>query len=55
VHIQKEKEQILTEQIGVKEAVTRALHSMLGLAQMEEETTKIQVGKLTKSIQRLQA
>jgi hypothetical protein len=29
--IQKEKEQLLVEHIGVKEAVTRALHSMTGL------------------------
>jgi hypothetical protein len=35
--IQKEKEQLLTEKIGVKEAVTRALHSVTGLEQMEED------------------
>jgi len=33
--IQKEKDQLLAQQIGVKEAVTRALHSVSGLAQME--------------------
>jgi hypothetical protein len=53
--IQKEKEQLLTEQMGVKEAVTRALHSVMGLAQMEEETTESQVGKLVEAIQQLQA
>jgi hypothetical protein len=53
--IQKEKEQLLVEQIGVREAVTRALRSVPGLAQMEEETTEIQVGKLTEAIQQLQA
>jgi hypothetical protein len=31
VQIQKEKEQLLAEKIGVKEAVTRALCSMMGL------------------------
>jgi hypothetical protein len=30
--IQKEKDQLLTERIRVKEAVTRSLRSMLGLA-----------------------
>jgi hypothetical protein len=30
-HIQKEKEQLLAEHMGVKEAVTRALRSVLGL------------------------
>jgi hypothetical protein len=33
--IQKEKEQLLVEQTGVKEVVTRELRSMLGLAHME--------------------
>jgi len=43
------------EKIGVREAVTRALHSMPGLTQMEEETPKSQVGKLVEAIQQLQA
>jgi hypothetical protein len=43
------------EQIGVREAVTRALHSVLRLAPMEKETTNNQVGKLTEAIQQLQA
>ena len=49
--IQKEKDQLLAEQIVVKEVVTRALCSVPGLAQMEEETAKRQVGKLAKAIQ----
>jgi hypothetical protein len=49
--IQKEKEHFLAEKMGVKEAVTRALRSMSGLAQMEGET----VGKLIEVIQQLQA
>jgi hypothetical protein len=40
--------------MGVIESVTRALRSMSGLAQMEEETTKRQVGKLAEEIQQLQ-
>jgi uncharacterized Ntn-hydrolase superfamily protein len=39
----------------VKEAVTKALHSVAGLAQEEEELIDIQVGKLTEAIQQLQA
>jgi hypothetical protein len=39
----------------VREGVTRALRSVPGLAQIEEETTEIQVGKLVESIQQLQA
>jgi hypothetical protein len=35
--------------------MTRALRSVLGLEQMEEETTKSQVGKLVEAIQQLQA
>jgi chromosome segregation ATPase len=35
--------------------VARALRSMSGLAQMEEETTESQVGKLVEAIQQLQA
>jgi hypothetical protein len=53
--IQKEKDQFLAEQIGIREAMNRALHSVSGLAQMEEETTEIQVGKLVEAIQQLQA
>jgi hypothetical protein len=53
--IQREKDQLLTEQIGLREEVTRALCSVSGLAQMEEETTESQVGKLVEAIQQLQA
>jgi hypothetical protein len=53
--IQKEKDQLLAEQIGIREAVNRALRSVSGLAQMEEETTESQVGKLVEAIQQLQA
>jgi hypothetical protein len=45
---------MLAEKIGVKEAVTIALRSVSGLAQIEEETTKSQVGKLVEAIQQLQ-
>jgi hypothetical protein len=33
--------------MGVKEDITRALCSVMGLAHMEEEIDEIQVGKLT--------
>jgi hypothetical protein len=49
--IQREKDQLLKEHIGVREAVTQALRSMPGLEQMEEETTESQVGKLVEAIQ----
>jgi phosphopantetheinyl transferase (holo-ACP synthase) len=53
--IQKEKDQLLAEQTAVKEAVTKALRSVSGLAQEEEESVEIQVGKLVEAIQQLQA
>jgi hypothetical protein len=53
--IQREKDEQIAEQIGVREAVTRELCSMPGLAQMEEDPTKSQVGKLIEAIQQLQA
>jgi flagellar biosynthesis GTPase FlhF len=46
--IQKEKEQLLTEQMGVKEAVTRALRSVSGLAQIEEDQWRVKWGSLLK-------
>jgi hypothetical protein len=55
VQIQKEKEHVLTEQMGVKEAVTRELHSISGLAQIEEDIVESQVEKLVQDIQQLQA
>jgi hypothetical protein len=53
--MQKEKDQLLAEQTVVKEAVTRALRSVSGLAQEEPESTEMQVGKLVEAIQQLQA
>jgi hypothetical protein len=53
--MQREKDQLLVEQTVVKEEVTKALCSMLGLAQEEPKSTEIQVGKLAESIQQLQA
>jgi hypothetical protein len=38
------------EQIGVKEAITRALRFVTGLEQMEEDPVESQVGKLVESI-----
>jgi hypothetical protein len=53
--IQKEKDQLLTKQNVIKEAVTKALHSVPGLAQEEPESIEMQVGKLVEAIQQLQA
>jgi trimethylamine:corrinoid methyltransferase-like protein len=53
--VQKEKDQLLAEKTAIKEAVTKALRSVSGLAQEEEESTEIQVGKLVEAIQQLQA
>jgi hypothetical protein len=53
--MQKKKDQLLVEQTVVREAVTRELLYVPGLAQVEEETFKIQVGKLVEAIQQLQA
>jgi hypothetical protein len=52
--IQKEKEQLLMEQVGVKEAVNRALRSVTGLEQIEEDPVESQVAKLAAAIQQLQ-
>jgi phosphopantetheinyl transferase (holo-ACP synthase) len=52
--IQEEKDQLLTEQTAVKEAVTKALHVVSGLAQEELESDEIQVGKLDEVIHQLQ-
>jgi TolA-binding protein len=46
---------LVAEKTAVKEVVTKALRSMSGLAQEEQESTKIQVGKLAEAIQQLQA
>jgi hypothetical protein len=45
---------LLPKQIGVKEAVTRELRSVIGLEQMEEDLMESQVGKLAEAIQQLQ-
>jgi hypothetical protein len=39
----------------IKKAVTKSLHSVSGLAHEELESTEMQVGKITKAIQQLQA
>jgi VIT1/CCC1 family predicted Fe2+/Mn2+ transporter len=52
--IQQEKEQLLAEQIGVKEAVNRALRSVTGLEKKEEDPVEHQVAKLAEAIQQLQ-
>jgi hypothetical protein len=53
--MQKEKDQLLIEQTMVKEAVTKSLRSVSGLANEEEESAYIQVGNIIESIQQLQA
>jgi hypothetical protein len=42
------------EQVGVKEAITRALRSMTGLEKNEEDPVEHQVAQLVESIQQLQ-
>jgi hypothetical protein len=39
--IQKEKDQLLPEKIRFKEVVTKSFHSVLGLAQEEEESARL--------------
>jgi len=46
---------LLAEHTMVREVVTRALHSVSGLAHVEEETIESLVGKLIEAIQQLQA
>jgi hypothetical protein len=41
---------LLTEQVGVKEAVCRALRSVTGLEKMEEDPMENQVVKLVEAI-----
>jgi chromosome segregation ATPase len=52
--IQHEKEQLLMEQVGVKEAVNRALRSVMGLEKKEEDPVEHQVAQLAEAIQQLQ-
>jgi hypothetical protein len=49
-----EKEQLLTEQLGVKEAVDRALRSVTGLEPKAEDRVEHQVAQLAEAIQQLQ-
>jgi hypothetical protein len=49
--IQHEKEQLLVEQVGVKEATSRALHSMMGLEKKEEDLVENKVAHPTEAIQ----
>jgi hypothetical protein len=53
--IQKEKDQLITEQTMVKEVVTKELFSVSGLAWEEEMSIAIQVGNIVEAIQQLQA
>jgi chromosome segregation ATPase len=53
--LQREKEQLLTEWAMVKEVVSKACHSVPGLAQEEQESVEAQVVKLAETIQQLQA
>jgi hypothetical protein len=52
--IQQEKEKLLAEQLEVKEAVNRALRSVMGLEKKEEEPVEHQVAQLVEAIQQLQ-
>jgi hypothetical protein len=52
--MQQEKEQLLAEQLEVKEAVNRALHSMTGLEPWEKDRVTYQVEQLVEVIQQLQ-
>jgi hypothetical protein len=54
VKIQEEKDQLLTEQIVIKQAVTRAIGFVPGLEQEESNSVEMQVGKLVEAIQQLQ-
>jgi hypothetical protein len=40
--------------VGVKEAVSRALHSVIGLEQKEEDPVEHQVEKIAEAIQHIQ-
>jgi hypothetical protein len=54
-NIQREKDQLLGEKIVVKEVVSKALRCVLGSTQEEHEAVELQVTKLAKAIQQLQA
>jgi hypothetical protein len=53
-HMQQEKENLLPEQLEVKEAVNRALHSMIGLELQCEDRVMHQVEKIAEALQQLQ-
>jgi hypothetical protein len=53
--MQKEKDQLLAEKIGVKEAVTKHFTLCWAWHRRNQESTEIQVGKLAEAIQQLQA
>jgi hypothetical protein len=50
----KRKNNLLVEQVGVKEAVNRALRSVTGLEKKEEDPVEHQVAQLAEAIQQLQ-
>jgi hypothetical protein len=52
--IQQEKEKLLAEQLGVKEAFSRALRSVTVLEKKMEEPVEHQVAQLAEAIQQLQ-
>jgi hypothetical protein len=52
--MQQEKEQLLAEQLEVKEAVNRALHSVTGLELQAEDRVTHQVEQLAEAVQQLQ-
>jgi hypothetical protein len=54
VKIQRKKDHLLIEQTVVKKVVSRALFSMPGLVQEENEVVEVQVMKLVEAIQGLQ-
>jgi hypothetical protein len=51
--IQKEKEQLLTKQVGIEEVVNRAFRFVTGLEQKAKEPLDHQVMKLVEVIQQL--
>jgi hypothetical protein len=52
--VKQENEQLLVEQLRVKEVVDRALHSMMGLEPKEEDRVEHQAVQLEEAIQQLQ-
>jgi hypothetical protein len=52
--MQQEKEQLLAEQLEVKETVNRALHSVTGLEPQAEDRVTHQVEQIVEAAQQLQ-